>query len=139
MPGRRAFYKSTHKENCMKNTIKLIGIIAVAVIIGFSMAACDNNGGGGGIPAELVAAWYSDANGNGIVDGVEGIVAIYDFKSDGKLVVSGADTGLIFSVSGDKITLQGLTDSITFKIEGKKMTLSGSTASGFLPGAYAKK
>jgi hypothetical protein len=36
----------------MKNIIKLIGIIAITAVIGFSFAACDNgstnNGGGGG-------------------------------------------------------------------------------------------
>ena len=32
----------------MKNTVKLIGIIALAALIGFSLAACDNGGGGGG-------------------------------------------------------------------------------------------
>ena len=34
----------------MKNTIKLLGIIAIVAIIGFSMAACgDDDGGGGGL------------------------------------------------------------------------------------------
>jgi predicted small secreted protein len=32
----------------MKNTIKLIGIIALVTVIGFSMSACNNSGGGGG-------------------------------------------------------------------------------------------
>jgi len=31
----------------MKNTIKLIGIIALVAIVGFSMAACTGGGGGG--------------------------------------------------------------------------------------------
>jgi hypothetical protein len=31
----------------MKNTIKLIGIIALAAAIGFSMAACGDGAGGG--------------------------------------------------------------------------------------------
>jgi len=32
----------------MKNTIKVLGVIALLAIIGFSMAACDDGGGGGG-------------------------------------------------------------------------------------------
>jgi hypothetical protein len=32
----------------MKNKMKLLGIIAIAALIGFSMAACDDGGGGGG-------------------------------------------------------------------------------------------
>jgi hypothetical protein len=31
----------------MKNTLKLIGIIALVAVMGFSMLACDNSGGGG--------------------------------------------------------------------------------------------
>jgi hypothetical protein len=36
----------------MKNTIKLIGIIALAAAIGLSMAACGDGAGGGGGPAQ---------------------------------------------------------------------------------------
>jgi hypothetical protein len=32
----------------MKNTIKVLGIIALVAVIGFSMAACGNDDGGGG-------------------------------------------------------------------------------------------
>jgi len=32
----------------MKNTIKVLGVIALLAIIGFSMAACDDGEGGGG-------------------------------------------------------------------------------------------
>jgi hypothetical protein len=45
----------------MKNTIRLIGIIAFIVIIGFSMITCDgdngddNGGGGGGSPEPTCA------------------------------------------------------------------------------------
>jgi len=48
----------------MKNTIKVLGVIALAAIIGFSMAACDNGSGGGGnnIPPESWSVqdrWWS--------------------------------------------------------------------------------
>jgi phosphoribosylformylglycinamidine (FGAM) synthase-like amidotransferase family enzyme len=32
----------------MKNVFKVLGIIAIVAVIGFTMAACDNNPGGGG-------------------------------------------------------------------------------------------
>jgi hypothetical protein len=35
------------KEDCMKNTIKLFGIIVTVAVIGFSFAACGDSGGGG--------------------------------------------------------------------------------------------
>jgi hypothetical protein len=35
----------TIKEICMKNLAKLIGIIAIVTVIGFSMAACDEENG----------------------------------------------------------------------------------------------
>jgi hypothetical protein len=36
------------KEFFMKNLIKLLGIIALVAVIGFTMIACDSGGGGGG-------------------------------------------------------------------------------------------
>ena len=52
----------------MKNAIKLLGLIAIVAIIGFSFAACDSSGGGddgggggggGSIPAALQGKWGS--------------------------------------------------------------------------------
>jgi hypothetical protein len=43
-----AFGRVTIKGFSMKNFIKLIGIIALAAVIGFSMTACGDSGGGGG-------------------------------------------------------------------------------------------
>ena len=43
----------------MKNTIKLIGIIALAVIIGLTAAAC-NKGGGSGGGGKLSGTYVSD-------------------------------------------------------------------------------
>jgi hypothetical protein len=43
----------------MKNTIKLIGIIAFIAVIGFSMIACDDGSGSSGdiVPSELRGTW----------------------------------------------------------------------------------
>jgi hypothetical protein len=45
----------------MKNVFKLFGIIALAAVIGFSFAACDNGGGGGDDPLDkrpVTERWY---------------------------------------------------------------------------------
>ena len=39
----------------MKNAIKILGIIAIVAVIGFSMAACDNGNGGGGGPTVTIS------------------------------------------------------------------------------------
>jgi hypothetical protein len=49
---KNAFLRGTilmFKEHFMKNTIKLIGIIALVAATGFSIIACDNGGSGGGV------------------------------------------------------------------------------------------
>ena len=54
----------------MKNTIKLFGIIAFAVVFAFSFAACNNNGddgGGGTADPALNAHWVNSAAGMDLV------------------------------------------------------------------------
>jgi hypothetical protein len=52
----------------MKNTVKLFGIIALVVVIGFSMTACDNNG-----DDTKTASATVTANSNGEIEIVFGI------------------------------------------------------------------
>ena len=55
----------------MKNAIKSLGIAALAVIIGFSMAACDSgggSGGGSGDGAKLVGKWVKDEGENCFIE-----------------------------------------------------------------------
>jgi hypothetical protein len=143
------------KRNIFKQPwVLLLGIIAIGVITGFSLAGCkqdagdDNTNGdntnGDNNASGLLAAWYIDVNGNGILESYEGYVSAYEFKADGILLVGGALVpNMTYTVSGDKITLvtAGIPadEPITFSIAGNKLTLSGSTASGFTPGIYLKK
>ena len=50
----------------MKNIVKLLGIIALVAVIGFSMAACggddDDNGGGGGSGVLNGTSWGDGSN-----------------------------------------------------------------------------
>lgn len=50
----------------MKNALKLFGIIALAAVIGFSMAACDNTDGGG----NGTNNGGNETNNGGVVTGV---------------------------------------------------------------------
>jgi hypothetical protein len=102
-----------------------------------------NGSGSGDVPSGLVGVWYRDVNSNGTLDTGEDVIAAYEFRRDGKLLVAGQDIGATFSVSGDQITMTtsgvSATASIAFTISGNSLTLSGSTASGFMAGNYAKK
>jgi hypothetical protein len=102
----------------MKNIVKLFGIIALVVVIGFSMAACggDDNGGGG---IEMSFA-YSSMRGEGSVwvsfDGAvsSDVRPLKDLTEDFKLTIDGADvniTGVGF-IGGD-ISLALNTNSYT--------------------------
>ncbi|MDR1636079.1 MAG: hypothetical protein LBR93_01950 [Treponema sp.] len=103
-----------------------------------------DNPPGSDIPDELIAVWYSDANSNGVLDQYEDIIVAYEFRSNGTLLIGGADSGYTFTVDGNQITMifpGGIkaSESITFNIGGNKLTLTGTNNSGFGPGNYLKK
>jgi hypothetical protein len=109
----------------MKNTIKLIGIIALAAAIGFSFAGCgDGAGGGGGTPPGFTAdTTFSGADGSGNVYSlvitparaaagdryVLTIVLLSDLSTK-------TSSGTVTGVSGGTLTLSG----------GGSLTVSGS-------------
>jgi hypothetical protein len=103
------------KECVMKNTIKLLGIIAFVAVIGFSMIACDDGNGddGDGGNSSLNGTWIdSDGlkmvlnNGNltFIIDNVESIKGTYTTSGSNITVtitqVSGAVLGEYASIVG---------------------------------------
>jgi hypothetical protein len=113
----------------MKNILKLMGIIALAAVIGFAMAACDTGGGSGNNnnnnsgsgSAALVGKWYAtqdDAD-----KGVEESKIPIEFTSDGKVKKYGTDRGA-YTVSGNSITILGST--VTYSISGTKLTITGN-------------
>ena len=88
----------------MKNTLKILGIIAFIVVIGFSIVGCASLGGGGGggsssneaslaavpagdVPANLVGRWYDDARKR------RGDFA-FEITADGKLIQDGGTNTL---------------------------------------------
>jgi len=45
----------------MKNTIKILGFIALLAIIGFSLGSCGDSGGTGTVVCNNVSTWAADA------------------------------------------------------------------------------
>jgi len=101
----------------MKNLYKLIGIIALVAVIGFSVASC-NKGGGGGKDALSGTTWkYDDLvltfkspnwtikqNGKEIIKGTYTI-------SDGQVTISFPDKGTTEtrSIAGETLNISGFT------------------------------
>jgi len=108
--------------------IKGITIFALAVIFGFSIAACqdggnDGNDGGGSDTNSIVGKWYTTQEAANAGTNV----AAYEFKSDGKLLVGGTDQGFTYTVSGDTLTTKASGQTMgttTFSISGTVLTLT---------------
>jgi hypothetical protein len=128
-----------NKEYSMKNVFKLIGIIALAAVIGFSMAACggDDDEGGGSVPSQLVGEWNSS-------DGRGSIV----FKSDGEI---DSLQGYFFFILSSSILrptsgtivfgyseMLGETGRFSYSINGDTMTISNSNFYDFPDGTYQR-
>jgi len=134
----------------MKNVFKVLGIIALVAVIGFSMAGCKNDddsngssggggGGGGGAGSALVGKWYSTQTAANAGTGS----ATYEFSSDGKIFVGGNSvSSLSYTATANTITTttSGVSlGTINYKIEGTKLTLTGAATSGLAAGDYFKK
>jgi hypothetical protein len=129
----------------MKNLFRLFGIIALAAVIGFSMAACggggdDDDGGSNGIspPSQLVGEWNSS-------DG-QGYITI---KSDGEInslyykffffilsssTLKPTSGTIVFGYS----EMLGESGRFSYSISGNTMTISNSNYYDFPDGTYQK-
>jgi len=118
----------------MKNTTKFFGIIALIAIIGLSVVACgdlssdntgeENDGGGGGIPSELVGEWAAKANPSEM---------LFKITSDGTFTSTGQSGGDFdkISVSGKtvEIKLSGtLVASFDYSISNGEMDITNATS-----------
>jgi hypothetical protein len=132
---------------CMKNTIKLLGIIALAAVIGFSMAACSDDSGGDDnsgsigtvVRTELEGEWKSEwSGGNHITYAFSGsnYLCSYAFPDENR---SGWRTGT-FSSIGTTITFAPIWDSYGYEMSGwtQNYTLAGNALS-LSGGGYAFK
>jgi hypothetical protein len=136
----------------MKNTIKFLGIIALAAIIGFSFTACgdgddDGGGGGGKISKALQGTWKNDD----LTDYY--LVFTKDSFGTGNSVAestqeSGKNSFIAKSDNGSKIEFEhkdfgkNVTGSITYSVTGSKLTVSATTGGGTfqtLEGTWTKQ
>lgn len=84
----------------MKNTIKTIGIIVLAAIIGFSFIACDNGGSSGG-NKNTGGNTGGNAGGNtgGITPGVLTITGLDDYNDKWVIAFGGTSTEELFAAA----------------------------------------
>ena len=85
----------------MKNAVKLLGIIAIVTIIGFSMIACDGSGGG----SSFEGTWYDRDPNNPTTNYAffrfTGDEFLYQNYSQGQMVISRPGT---FTYTNSQIT-----------------------------------
>jgi len=113
-----------NKEFTMKNTLKVFGIIALATVIGFSMAACGGDDGD-----DLQSVTYTGtAGGQSYTLRISENPARYAAqREDNYVLISGSKSsmGKVADVSGDELTLQPSKTETTFKAN---VSESGLTA-----------
>jgi len=119
-----------YKGLFMKNMLKVFGIIAVVVVIGFTVVSCGSN-----IDESLVGKWY--------IEGDTGkIIPAYEFTRDNKLLVVNVHAMDYESNKGEIITytVGGKTKVGTAKYEitGNTLKISGAGTSGLVNGKYIK-
>ena len=111
----------------MKNTIKVLGIIALVAVIGFSFAACDDgskddNGGGGGtftltnIPSEYNGKYVYFVVNEGTINGTAGNPIAYGSESGlpGYIIISNGRASVpLWTGADDGVGFQRYTGTVT--------------------------
>ena len=115
----------------MKNTIKLVGILVLILVIGFTMIAC-------GDPAEpIVGSWGNTSQ------------QVWTFNSNGTatFVTPGIDVpttiNFTYSIDGNEITTINTANSYSntyvFSISGNTLTMTQTKPSAGSPQTYTKQ
>jgi hypothetical protein len=82
----------------MKNTIKVLGIIAIVTVIGFTMVACDNNQDAGGKDALDGTRWSATYESKNIVltfNSPNFTMTVAEQTANGTYTISGSNVTLI--------------------------------------------
>ena len=118
----------------MKNTIKLLVIIAFLAIIGFYFTACDDGNGdgdryGGNIVNKTGEAWVASIEGQriGYIFNSNGTFnVLFEIGNMWEIEASGT-----YSTSGSTLTISGggETQTLTYSVSGNSLTLTGSMGS----------
>ena len=94
----------------MKKTLKILGIIALVAVVGFSMAACSKKG-----PVAPVGSYSLDALKTWTITFGQGTFSMF---VPAQVSPTGADSTANgnFTISGNTLTLTGLQQPMTFTI-----------------------
>ena len=115
----------------MKNKLKLLGIIAVVAVIGFSMVGCDNgnNGGGYGVPSELIGSWTNAA------------FRDLEFRADGWMHYSlGLASGsALVGTSGSRISGGGIGFNFALSNNNNTLTITNESGVSGLNGVWTRR
>jgi len=111
-------------------------IIAIIAVIGFSMAACSDDGGSD----PLVGTWYATQS---AANSRTSSAVVYEFKSNGDLVVGNAvyiALTVRWTASGGRITTSalGFTGSCNYSISGSELRIWNEGDSALTDGTYYK-
>jgi hypothetical protein len=122
----------------MKNVFRVLAIISIALMIGFSFAACDDGstggggGGGGGSGGSggsggLVGKWYDTQE---HADARMELAVMYDFRSNNALFINNIDTGATYKASGGKLQMYyagyAANGTANYSISGTVLTISNA-------------
>jgi len=111
----------------MKNLFKLLGIIALVAVIGFSMAACSDDDGGGEDSNPFIGTWRSS----------NGYVMVFAASTFTITSASGSVESGSYTWSGNSATMtvsSGANFGQTFNV-----TISGGTTIVFGSNTYIKQ
>jgi hypothetical protein len=124
----------------------IFGLLLVLLALGMVLAGCDNGSTSGEWEGNttLVGKWYQTQQ----MADMELGPALYEFMSNGTLLVGGMNQGVTYTTSNGKITAQMNipedeavdVGNVDYFITGIKLTLSNPSASSmFVAGSYYKK
>jgi len=125
----------------MKNLLKAFSIIALVAVIGFSMVACGgggDDGGGGGGKGALISKWYVTQE---FADNGDDRGKLYEFKSNGKLIVGNKIISIEVEVNYEATATQVRSTGSAwadYTISGTALTITNAGGSGLTDGTYYK-
>jgi hypothetical protein len=120
----------------MKNTIKLLGIIAVVAVIVFSMAGCDDGGSGGG--GGIDTALWAQIKGNWVKDSDADIYITFYVEGGDYCFGCDAMMAMIDSLEGGVVSFfEGETFNVA--VADGKLNISNWSDQSDMNGLYSKE
>jgi hypothetical protein len=101
----------------MKKTKFLFGMFSAGITFTVAFSACDNVTRGGG--ASIIAKWYSSQE---AADSGNDEYIVYEFTSDRRVLFRGEDSGITYTLSGNKITAND--ETLSYSVDETVLTLN---------------